>query len=188
MSGISLINSSSYYSNYYTNQNIQGTNQGEDKEKILKTPAQIEKEENRFKTPAQIEKEEKEHMTVAEKRANCETCKNRKYVDGSNENNVSFKAPGHISPAASFGKVLSHEHEHVANAVAKGNQQDNELVSVSVSVKMEVCPECGRVYAAGGCTHTVMKTTTGGNNTPYDNNRRIQEYANNIGANFDVAL
>ena len=31
-------------------------------------------------------------------KAECETCKNRKYVDGSNEGDVSFKAPAHIDP------------------------------------------------------------------------------------------
>ena len=59
----------------------------------------------------------------------CQTCKNRKYVDGSNEGNVSFKTPGHISPESSGAKVMAHEKEHVANAVAKGNQADNKLVS-----------------------------------------------------------
>ena len=33
------------------------------------------------------------------KTTECQTCKNRKYVDGSNEANVSFKNAAHISPA-----------------------------------------------------------------------------------------
>ena len=32
------------------------------------------------------------------KTTECQTCKNRKYVDGSNEANVSFKNAAHISP------------------------------------------------------------------------------------------
>ena len=34
------------------------------------------------------------------KTTECQTCKNRKYVDGSNEANVSFKNAAHISPEA----------------------------------------------------------------------------------------
>ena len=56
------------------------------------------------------------------KPSECQTCKNRKYVDGSNESNVSFKAPGHISPEASFAAVSSHEQEHVSNAVSEGSK------------------------------------------------------------------
>ena len=37
----------------------------------------------------------------------CETCKNRKYQDGSDEN-VSFKAAAHISPEASGARVRGH--------------------------------------------------------------------------------
>ena len=37
--------------------------------------------------------------------AECETCKNRKYKDGSDEM-VSFKSAAHISPAASAGRVM----------------------------------------------------------------------------------
>ena len=45
----------------------------------------------------------------------CQTCKNRKYQDGSNEN-VSFKSASHISPEAAVIRVAAHEAEHVSNA------------------------------------------------------------------------
>lgn len=32
------------------------------------------------------------------KQKDCQTCKNRKYVDGSDEANVSFKSAAHVSP------------------------------------------------------------------------------------------
>ena len=35
----------------------------------------------------------------------CQTCKNRKYVDGSNEPDVSFKTPGKIAAGESYAKV-----------------------------------------------------------------------------------
>ncbi len=108
----------------------------------------------------------------SEKKAECQTCKNRKYVDGSNEGNVSFKAPGHISPANSAATVMSHEKEHVANAVAEGNQENKKLVSASVSLKTAICPECGRIYVAGGETRTTMITYS---DNPYDQERKKVE-------------
>ena len=48
----------------------------------------------------------------------CQTCKNRKYQDGSNEN-VSFKSASHISPEAAGIRVAAHEAEHVSNAYTK---------------------------------------------------------------------
>jgi len=84
----------------------------------------------------------------------CSTCKNRMYKDGSDEGDVSFKAPGHISPQASASVVASHEHEHVANAFQKANEEGVELLSVSVSLEKDICPECGTAYTAGGKTRT----------------------------------
>ncbi|MGF7141958.1 uncharacterized protein with WD repeat [Anaerotaenia torta] len=51
----------------------------------------------------------------------CKTCKERKYVDGSNETDVSFKTPAHISPQASYAAVAAHEQQHVSNAAAEGS-------------------------------------------------------------------
>ena len=47
--------------------------------------------------------------------AECQTCKERKYQDGSDEN-VSFKSAQHISPEAAAARVRGHEQEHVSNA------------------------------------------------------------------------
>ena len=93
--------------------------------------------------------------------AECETCKNRKYVDGSNEGDVSFKAPAHIDPDAAAGRVMGHEMEHVANARQEDAKENKELVSVSVTLHTSICPECGRVYVSGGETNTTMRTTHG---------------------------
>lgn len=113
----------------------------------------------------------------------CQTCKSRKYMDRSNEGNVSFKAPTHISPEASYAMVSSHELEHVANAVGKGNQPGAELVSTSVRLKMDVCPECGRSYVAGGETVTQIKYNT---SNPYENTRKSSEESLIKGMNFDA--
>ncbi|MCR4956386.1 MAG: hypothetical protein K6A30_06855 [Lachnospiraceae bacterium] len=127
--------------------------------------------------------------TVNGKEEECQTCKNRKYQDGSNENDVSFKSPGHISPEASYGTVMAHEHMHVANAIAKGSEPGKELVSANVSIKMERCPECGKVYAAGGLTTTVIKTSGEKyNDTPYDNARKLVDGELGAGATIDATI
>lgn len=102
----------------------------------------------------------------------CQTCKSRKYIDHSDESNVSFKSPGHISPQASFSAVSAHEQEHVSNAVSQGSQKGKELISASVSLQMEICHECGTPYVAGGTTRTLIKYDT---SNPYENTRKSVE-------------
>jgi hypothetical protein len=88
----------------------------------------------------------------------CETCSSRRYVDGSTDPGVSFKSPGHISPEASMAAVSSHEQEHVSNAKARASAENKEIVSQSVSLHMDKCPECGKSYVSGGTTTTVTRT------------------------------
>ncbi len=115
----------------------------------------------------------------------CETCENRTYVDGSNEANVSFKTPGHISPEASYSMVSAHEQEHVANARAEGNKKGSELVSASVTLRTAVCPECGTPYVAGGTTRTVIRH---GTENPYEKMQNdFSDFANGKRGNVDVA-
>ena len=83
----------------------------------------------------------------------CQTCKNRKYKDGSDEM-VSFKSAAHISPEAAASRVRAHEMEHVSNAYSKASQNNGKVLQASVSLKTAVCPECGRVYVCGGVTNT----------------------------------
>ncbi len=88
--------------------------------------------------------------------AECQTCKNRKYQDGSNEM-VSFKAAAHISPTASASAVMSHEQEHVANAYEKAARNNGTVLAANVKLQTAVCPECGRSYVSGGTTSTSIK-------------------------------
>ncbi len=115
--------------------------------------------------------------------AECQTCKERKYVDGSNDSNVSFQAPTHISPAASFSAVSAHEQEHVTNAYSKGNQEGNRTISVSVSLTTAVCPECGTPYISGGTTRSTIEYNT---SNPYENSRKSLEGSLLRGLNFDA--
>jgi hypothetical protein len=112
----------------------------------------------------------------------CQTCKERKYQDGSNEN-VSFKAATHISPEAAGSAVMAHEGEHVANAYAKAAEGKGEVVSASVSIHTAICPECGRSYVSGGTTTTMIRYTNESN--PYQKEKKAQDAAKLIGSNIN---
>ncbi len=114
----------------------------------------------------------------------CQTCKNRKYQDGSNESDVSFKTAGHIDPSQSYAKVSAHEREHVANAVQEGNKPGARLISANVTLKMAICPECGRTYVAGGVTNTQIEYTE---ENPYEKNRKAYEGMGLKGNNVDLS-
>lgn len=88
----------------------------------------------------------------------CQTCNNRRYQDGSDDPGVSFKMPTHIDPAVSAGAVLGHEREHVMRNQAKAASEGDKVVSQSVILHGDTCPECGRFYIAGGTTYTTTKS------------------------------
>lgn len=115
----------------------------------------------------------------------CEQCKNRKYQDGSDEANVSFKSASHISPEAAASKVRAHENEHVSNAYKKAAQKGGEVVNASVSIHTAVCSECGRVYVSGGTTNTMIRYNNEQN--PYVQNQKALDAANFKGAKVDYA-
>ena len=113
----------------------------------------------------------------------CQTCKDRKYIDVSNESNVSFQSPTRVSPQASFAAVSAHEQEHVSNALAEGSQPGNKLISASVSYQMAVCPECGTPYIAGGTTRTQIQYNE---SNPYESSRKSLEGSLLRGMNFNA--
>ncbi|SKB82680.1 hypothetical protein SAMN06296386_10643 [Lachnospiraceae bacterium] len=115
--------------------------------------------------------------------AECETCKNRKYQDGSDEN-VSFKSAQHVSPEAAGAAVRAHEGEHVANAYSEAAMNNGKVLNASVRIKTAVCPECGRTYVAGGTTYTQIKYVNEEN--PYQKSLKSQDRAKYTGMNFDA--
>ncbi len=117
--------------------------------------------------------------------AECETCKNRKYQDGSDENNVSFKSASHISPEAAATAVRAHENEHVSNAYKKAAEDDGKVLNASVTIKTSICPECGKVYVSGGLTKTSIQYTNEDN--PYTQNQKSLDSLATRGANIDYA-
>ena len=117
--------------------------------------------------------------------AECETCKNRKYQDGSDEM-VSFKSAAHISPQASASRVRAHEQEHVSNAYKKAAQGNGRVLAANVTLKSAICPECGRSYVAGGTTSTKIQYSDESN--PYQKNKKSADAAAFKGMHLDLAV
>ncbi len=91
----------------------------------------------------------------------CQTCKERKYQDGSDDPGVSFKTPTNIAPEQVASAVRGHENEHVVREQAQARQEGRKVVNQSVTLHNDICPECGKVYVSGGTTRTVTKAGEG---------------------------
>lgn len=113
----------------------------------------------------------------------CQTCKTRKYQDGSDEN-VSFKSASHISPQAAGAAVRAHENEHVNNAYKKAAENNGEVLSATVAIHTAICPECGRSYVSGGTTNTMIKYTNEEN--PYQQELKKSDAVKLRGAHMDL--
>lgn len=106
----------------------------------------------------------------------CQTCKNRKYKDGSDDPGVSFKTASKISPGNVASAVRGHENEHVTRNRAEADREGKQVVSQTVTIKSDICPECGKSYVSGGETVTVTKDKP---ESPF--NVGIDDPAKNVG-------
>lgn len=133
------------------------------------------------------EVETKKRMGIEDASTECQTCKNRKYKDGSDEM-VSFKSPTHISPESAGAAVRSHEQEHVSNAYSKAASSTGKakVVSATVSIHTAICPECGRSYVSGGTTNTQIKYYNEEN--PYQQDLKTADYTKYAGMNANYAV
>ena len=139
-----------------------------------------------YDTNAPTEEDESETENINGRKSSpgeCETCKKRKYQDGSDEM-VSFKAAGHIAPNNAASVVMSHEQEHVSNAYQKADAGNGEVVRASVRLKTDVCPECGRTYISGGETTTQIRYVNETN--PYQKDLKESDKSKYLGANVDI--
>lgn len=128
---------------------LKGEETGEDK---VKFP--WEKEES---DPLKMGEEESKTPQEVVEESECQTCKNRKYQDGSDDPGVSFKTATRIAPEQVASAVRGHEQEHVVREQAKAQREDRKVVSQSVTIHTAICPECGDVYVSGGTTRTTTK-------------------------------
>ena len=155
---------------------IRGLGQNEEDKNKVKGLGQDKEEKNKIKGLGQDEEDPNKE---------CQTCKNRKYKDGSDEM-VSFKSPTHISPESAASAVRAHEQEHVSNAYTKAAKGNGKVISASVSIHTAVCPECGRTYISGGTTHTQIKYYNEDN--PYQKSLKSADRAKYSGMNLDYAV
>lgn len=118
----------------------------------------------------------------------CQTCKNRKYVDGSNDPGVSFKTPTHVDPKNAASAVMSHEQEHVRHETAKASAQDRKIISQSVQIETSVCPECGKVYVSGGKTTTTTKSDGDGDKKDFFKDNYNKAMSNHFGKSIDTRI
>lgn len=96
-----------------------------------------------------------EGAQAAVEEGKCQTCEKRKYQDQSDDMGVSFQTPTNIAPEQAASAVRGHENEHVVREQAKARQEGRRVVSQSVTLHTDICPECGKVYISGGTTRTV---------------------------------
>ena len=109
---------------------------------------------------ASDEKENEEKAADIKRRFDsfeCQTCKNRRYKDQSDDPGVSFQTASHIDPSAAYSAVRAHENEHVARNQTQAEQHGQKIAYQTVTIHRAICPECGRSYVSGGVTHTVTK-------------------------------
>ena len=85
----------------------------------------------------------------------CETCESRSYKDKSDDPSVSFQSAASLTPNQTLPLVAAHEQEHVSNEQLQAEKEGRKIISQSVTLKTSICPECERVYIAGGVTRTV---------------------------------
>lgn len=114
----------------------------------------------------------------------CQTCANRKYQDGSNESDVSFKSASKVAPEAASSAVRSHEQQHVANAYDKAKKGNGKVISATVQIHTSCCPECGKTYVSGGTTRTTIKYSNEDN--PYQKNLKNLQGGFLRGINLDM--
>ena len=96
-----------------------------------------------------------EGAQAAAEEGKCQTCEERKYQDESDDMGVSFQTATNIAPEQVASAVRGHENEHVVREQAKAQREDRRVVSQSVTLHSDICPECGKVYISGGTTRTV---------------------------------
>jgi len=92
----------------------------------------------------------------------CKTCQERVYQDGSDDAGVSFQGAKHIPSATAAITVASHEGEHVTRETDKAHREGKTITNKTVTLQFACCPECHKMYVAGGETSiTTMADQSG---------------------------
>lgn len=111
-----------------------------------------------YKKSSALQSEALEGSSFIEPSTGCETCASRKYKDSSDDSGVSFQTATKLPVATAGIAVMSHEGEHVSRETARAQKSNSIVTQKTVTAKMSVCPECGRMYIAGGTTRITTRT------------------------------
>lgn len=89
---------------------------------------------------------------AAKNNGECSTCAQRAYKDGSYDPGVSFQTATSVPSSTAGVAVASHEGEHVTRETAKAREEGRIVTQAKVTFQYSCCPECHRMYIAGGTT------------------------------------
>jgi len=151
---------------------------------VENTAANQQTEKTANTTGLKIEEQGNKKVDKTDPSYECQTCENRKYQDGSDEHDVSFKNATKVAPEAAASAVRSHEQMHVKNAYQKADEDDAKVVSANVTIHTSICPECGKTYVSGGTTRTMIKY--GNEDNPYQKNLKNLQGGFLRGMNLDM--
>lgn len=112
----------------------------------------------------------------------CQTCKERRYKDGSDDNGVSYQTPTYIEKNQSANKVMAHEMEHYRRETMSAEKNDEKIISIGVSTTKSVCPECGASYTSGGATSVTKRKDI--HKESENNHFKNKSFEENIGKYF----
>ncbi len=129
------------------------------------------------KTTAGVQKKEVNKT----KTGDCQTCKERRYQDGSMDSGVSFKSPTKLTPEQASSAVISHEKEHYTREAQNAKSENKDVLVNSIRLHSSICPDCGRSYISGGETTTVTRTRPNSSPSPVKDPQTS-------GLNLDISL
>lgn len=89
---------------------------------------------------------------AAKNTGECSTCAQRAYKDGSDDSGVSFQTAKSVPASTAGVAVASHEGEHVTRETAKAREEGRIVTQAKVTFQYACCPECHKMYIAGGTT------------------------------------
>ena len=120
---------------------------------------------------------------AADPAAKCSTCESRTYKDKSDDPGVSFQTAGSIPSSVSGVKAASHEYEHVSRETEKAQREGRVVSSKKITMQMGICPECHKMYMAGGMTH--ITTQEAGDQNQNAEVMSLFDMMGNPGESFD---
>ncbi len=124
---------------------------------------------------------------TAKPQTGCSTCDSRVYQDVSNDSGVSFQSPTGMPASTSGVRVAAHEGEHVTRETERAFKEGSVVTQKKVTMHAAFCPECHRLYYAGG---TTTIATTSAQDTAIDglSVRNAADSLNNLGNSVDMVI